>query len=80
MVRIQVRWTGRMMVDARRRRWTVAVLAAVTAMLSGCASSSRTHGTGMMGGDAPYHFSRLSCAAPGSLPGVTSASPWPTWA
>ena len=45
-----------------------AVMSAV--LLAGCSPSTQT-GTGMMGGDQGYHYSRLACSAPVTLPGVT---------
>jgi len=35
------------------------------------ASVSGSTGSGMMGGGSDYHYSRLTCSAPGSLPGRT---------
>jgi uncharacterized cupredoxin-like copper-binding protein len=40
-------------------------------VLSGCASTSHPAGSGMMGGGSDYHYSRLTCSAPTSLPGHT---------
>src|SRR6478672_8953140 len=64
----------------RRRvppRGPVAAGAVLLLALSGCAATGSTgqramNGPGMMGGaSAGYHFSRLTCAAPTSLPGST---------
>src|SRR6266567_3650305 len=35
------------------------------------ASVPGSTGSGMMGGGSDYHYSRLTCSAPGSLPGRT---------
>jgi uncharacterized cupredoxin-like copper-binding protein len=44
--------------------------AIVSLTLAGCASSnSQDHGPGMMSGASRYHYSRLTCTAPGDLPG-----------
>ncbi|GAA1228819.1 hypothetical protein [Oryzihumus leptocrescens] len=56
-------------------RGPVAAGAVLLLALSGCAATGSTgamNGPGMMGdASAGYHFSRLSCSAPTSLPGST---------
>ncbi len=40
-------------------------------MMGGGTSANHAQGPGMMGGAAGYHYSRLACQAPASLPGRT---------
>jgi uncharacterized cupredoxin-like copper-binding protein len=54
------------------RRWALATAAVF--VLAGCTTIDPQTGTGMggqgmMGGDSTYHYSRLTCSAPASLPG-----------
>lgn len=44
---------------------------AVSALLTGCASSGSMSSGPVMGGQAGYHFSPLRCSVPVSLPGTT---------
>jgi uncharacterized cupredoxin-like copper-binding protein len=50
---------------------TKALAAAIVGLtLAGCASSNgQEHGPGMMSGGSQYHYSKLTCTAPGDLPG-----------
>jgi uncharacterized cupredoxin-like copper-binding protein len=50
---------------------TKALAAAIVGLtVAGCTSSnSQEHGPGMMSGGSPYHYSKLTCTAPGDLPG-----------
>jgi len=56
---------------SRRKAFGFAAIAAIAAALtlSGCASSTRSPGSSMMGGSG-YHYSGLTCSAPKSLPGA----------
>lgn len=59
--------SGGGMTSARR-----AFLLAAAVALAGCATvsqQSNAAGNGMMAGDSTYHQSRLTCSAPGDLPG-----------
>jgi uncharacterized cupredoxin-like copper-binding protein len=50
---------------------TLALAAAIASLtLAGC-TSSEERGPGTMGGGSVYHFSKLTCTAPGDLPGHT---------
>ena len=53
---------------AARRPAAIVVVAGV---LAGCTAATSPAGSGMMGGAPGYTFSRLTCAAPPSLPGTT---------
>ena len=53
---------------SRRSVGLAAVLAGLA--LTGCASANHPTGSPMMGG-SDYHYSRLTCSAPNSLPGTT---------
>lgn len=80
-------WSEPMIGCAVSRRWVVLATVLAGLVLSGCASSTHSTGSGMMGGgnasaahstgsgmmggESGYHYSRLSCSAPKSLPGRT---------
>jgi len=53
---------------SRRTAFGLAAVAAAL-VLSGCASSSHSTGSPMMGGSG-HHYSGLTCSAPKSLPGA----------
>jgi len=69
----------RLVMRTRRSVFVVIVVASLVAVIAGCSSenSRSTHAAtmgdsaaGMMGGVPPgYHYSRLTCSAPSSLPG-----------
>lgn len=76
-----------MLKHLRRRRFVLFVTVIAGALLTGCASSSHSGSSGMMGGTggvganstgsemmgagSDYHHSRSTCSAPESLPGQT---------
>ena len=60
------------MIGSSVTRRSVALATALAGLaLAGCASTSHPASAGMMGGGTAYHYSRLTCSAPNSLPGHT---------